>query len=194
MNLLSNVRRHLMRMLAAENGAPLVIVDLPGPHSGIHVMEALFETLGFQKLASDYLPGRSISLSRFGEEESVAWIHAQSPLPELVAAEFRLDALSREAAEIVLKHSLQANGSPVAEARDLAFAARRGDVAASRLLLDLYSSFLSRRDWAPPSVEDHRRVRHENELLAQVLAFGRLARPQEPTEILGSPTRSKRAG
>lgn len=150
------------RALAAKNSAPIVldhfaVIDLPGPQSGIPVLQKLFAAIGYETRGQDYLPDKQNTFLWMAEEDSEN-TPAVDALPQVVVADFRLDALPDHVRVIIEKYSAQTKPAPD---------------AATMTIESLCAYFTAGRDWPLPTVQEFQTVHAFNELLAWVLVFGR---------------------
>ncbi len=163
--------------LLANHIAPPVldhfaIIDLPGPHTGITELSHIFNSIGYEFQGKDYLPEKQNDFTWMAESDS-SGTPAQTVLPQVVVADFRLEELPPEVRNIVTKYSSQAKPSPAATVATLAAQAKLNNQQAAEKLFALMTQYLSGREWPLPKVCEFETVREYNELLAWVLVFGR---------------------
>lgn len=150
----------------------LAIIDLPGPHTGLHELSRIFSALGYEIHGRDYLPEKQNDFAWMAACDSFGTPAAQA-LPQVVVADFRPDECPADVREIILKYSRQAPPSPAAKIETLAAHAADGDARSAQDLQQLVLTYLSGRDWPLPTVREFETVRAFNELIAWVLVFGR---------------------
>jgi hypothetical protein len=148
------------------------IIDLPGPHTGIPYLSQIFSILGYEERGKDYLADKQNDFLWMAES-NIGTLPAASALPQVVVADFRLDAMPVEIKKIIEKYSKQSQISALAHVQKLAQRASSGDTDAARQCADTIMHYLRGRDWPLPTSAEFHRVREFNELLAWVLIFGR---------------------
>lgn len=148
----------------------LAIIDLPGKHTGMHVLQKIFNALGYEVKGKDYLPEKQNDFTWLAEIDS-ADHSAADVLPQVVIADFRLEEMPVNVRDIICKYSDQAKPAPIAELTQLL----QQDHGAEKSILNLLSDYFSGRDWPLPTLAEFHAVRDFNELLAWVLVFGRKA-------------------
>lgn len=147
----------------------LAIIDLPGPQTGISQLQKIFTAIGYKFQGKDYLPEKQNDFTWMADH-ACNGIAAQSALPQVVIADFRLDELPGAVKDIICKYNQLAPASPATFIEKLA---QRDDPASRETLLKLIIEYLSGRDWPLPTMREFEMVRECNELLAWVLVFGR---------------------
>lgn len=145
------------------------VIDLPGPHTGIAVMQKLFSLLGFTLRGQGYLPEKQNDFHWLAEENAEA-MNAQEVLPQIVVADFRLDEMPKNISNIILKYASQARPFPFAQMESLL---ELNTQEASQQIHQLVTHYFSGRDWPLPTVAEFTIIKQFNELLAWVLVFGR---------------------
>lgn len=141
----------------------LAIIDLPGPNTGIRVLENIFSRIGYTLHGSDYLPEKQNDFAWLAANNTKG-IPAKEALPQIVVADFRLDEMPNEIRDIIYHYSSQAPTSPLKIMTDM---------TDPEQLQQLFSHYLSGRDWPLPTTREFNLVHEFNELLAWVLVFGR---------------------
>jgi hypothetical protein len=149
------------------------VIDLPGPHTGRHVLAQIFSELGYLKQGEGYLPDKQNDFSWMTEENSFSTPVSQV-LPQVVVADFRLDELPVEIKTIIAHYAQFAPLAPIDKIRTLAAKTRANDQAACLQLCQLITDYFAGRDWPLPTKSEFLRVHEFNELLAWVLVFGRM--------------------
>jgi len=140
------------------------VIDLPGPHSGIPVLCEIFSGLGYEERGRDYLREKQNDFLWMAKA-GCQMLAAEDALPQVVAADFRLDEMPPEISNIIYHYSSQASSTAAAEIRTLM---QRGLPCTDRIL-----QYFAGRDWPLPRVKEFQMVQEFNELLAWVLIFGR---------------------
>jgi hypothetical protein len=148
------------------------IIDLPGPFTGIPYLCEIFSKLGFIVRGIDYLPDRQNAFCWMAEENSNG-CHPRDVLPQVVVADFRLDALPPEIKKIITFYASYAKPSPIEDINRLIKRLYEGDTEAMFEIEKIIVSYLKGRDWPLPTVNEFYTVAEFNELLAWVLIFGR---------------------
>lgn len=148
------------------------IIDLPGPKTGIPHLSPLFAALGYCEQGRDYLADKQNDFLWMAESSSMK-LPAATALPQVVVADFRLDAMPVEIRRIIEKYSHQAQALPIEAIRDLLTRASQGDIQAATQCTNIILRYLEGRDWPLPSLHEFHTVKEFNELLSWVLIFGR---------------------
>jgi hypothetical protein len=148
------------------------VIDLPGPNTGIPELRRILSAVGYVYQGSDYLPEKQNDFIWMAEEDSIG-MPAASVLPQIVAADFRLDEMPRDIRDTVLKYSSQSPASPAQMIETLGARAAENDVHAAQQLKKLIAAYFLGRDWPMPTVRDFEVMHEFNELIAWVMIFGR---------------------
>lgn len=148
------------------------VIDLPGPHSGIPHMSQIFSAIGYIAQGRDYLAEKQNDFMWMTEIDCINQ-PAREVLPQIVAADFRLDEMPVEIRNIIYKYSSQTQPSPINHIQALSTLAAKGDIHALEQCSNVIVRYFAGRDWALPSTKEFRLVSEFNELLAWVLVFGR---------------------
>lgn len=148
------------------------IIDLPGPNSGIPYMHQIFLSMGYTTQGNDYLADKQNDFLWMAEK-NCSNLLATEALPQVVAADFRLEAMPMEIATIVQRYSNQIPPPPITEINTYIQRIADGDRSAMSPCAQLILNYFSGRDWSLPTVRDFHTIREFNELLAWVLIFGR---------------------
>lgn len=141
------------------------IIDLPGPHSGIPILQEIFTDLGFVERGKDYLADKQNDFLWMAEADCLSK-PARDVLPQVVVADFRLEEMPNEISQIIKKYSSQCPDH-LSTIRELIKKEK------FQPCLDLLLNYFSGRDWSLPTVNEFYLVQEFNELLAWVLVFGR---------------------
>ena len=80
------------------------VIDLPGPHTGIPQLSKCFSAIGFIEEGKDYLADKQNDFLWMAES-NIRELPAASALPQVVVADFRLEAMPVEIREIIEKYS-----------------------------------------------------------------------------------------
>lgn len=148
------------------------IIDLPSKSSGIPTLQHIFTSLGYQKRGSGYLPEKQNDFLWLAELDCEQWL-AKDVLPQIVVADFRLEEMPTEIRHIIEKYTQYIKPAPLATIEQVALKAATGDHDAVLACTNQILSYLSGRDWPPPTLREYHLVKEFNELLAWVLVFGR---------------------
>lgn len=149
------------------------IIDLPGIHTGRHVLASLFHELGYIKQGEGYLPEKQNDFMWLAEENCLD-VHAGEAQPQVVVADFRLDELPVEIRNIIKKYAACTQAPPLTLIQQLAAKARAHDANACQQLTDIFIRYFSERAWPLPTTNEFFQVHEFNELLAWVLVFGHI--------------------
>lgn len=147
------------------------LIDLPSPHSGIPYLSQLFSALGYRVQGLDYLPDKQNDFLWLVENDAIDQL-AKKTLPQVVVADFRLDALPVEIKKVIEKYTQQMTSSPLKDIQCLSAKTYLGDEQAAAQLLSVLTDSFSKRAWSLPTLADFKTVHAFNELLAWVLLFG----------------------
>lgn len=147
------------------------LIELPSQQTGIYFLGQLFSALGFEVRGKGYLANKQNDFSWFAEADIIN-CSVKEALPQIVAADFRVEELSPKVAEVIKKYIQTTKLSSISEIQSLAARLKNNDEAAWQALWDLVWSRLTERQWPLPTVADFNCVQAENELLAWVLAYG----------------------
>lgn len=168
--------RYLHTILKKKCGSALpldhfAIIDLPGIHTGIPHLHELFSALGYETRGQDYLAAKHNDFLWMAEKNA-ALQPASTVLPQVVIADFRLEALPKQVAAIITKYASAATPLPRAAITYWLSRLSTGSEAHTKLE-DLILTYLSGRDWPLPTIKEFKTVHECNELLAWVLVHGR---------------------
>jgi hypothetical protein len=147
------------------------LIDLPSVHSGIPYLSAVFSALGYQVQGADYLPDKQNDFSWLVEADAVGQTAAHT-LPQVVVADFRLDALPSPVRKTIEKYTCHIVTPALSQIQYLGAQIEKGDTAAAAQLAALLLDSFSKRSWPLPTLADFKRVEEANALLAWVLLFG----------------------
>lgn len=170
---LAQIEQHLSKHLV--NASPLdhfAIIDLPGPHSGIPTLSAIFSLIGYQERGKGYLPDKQNDFLWMADTDSMQGFAADA-LPQAVVADFRPAEMPAAIAAIIHKYAQQSAGFPLRQATLLLERVQQHDKEAYQALFNMITTYLNGRDWPPPTKAEFHLVREFNELLSWVLVFGR---------------------
>lgn len=167
---------YLQNTLQKKCGQTLImdhfaIIDLPGKNSGIKHLHTLFSVLGYVTRGQDYLPEKQNDFLWMAEQNAAAQ-PAHGVLPQVVIADFRLDALPENIKSIITKYANMAKPLP-SEAIQYWLAHLSTEKQAPTQLEQTILTYLSGRDWPLPTIKEFQTVHQFNELLAWVLVNGR---------------------
>ena len=144
---------------------------LPGEHTGAHVLQSIFESLGYKRM-DDYF---------FEEKQLKAfWMcppdingHTRESSPKIFISELIPANFSPEFREIIRRHGSEVVASPAKLISELAERAKGGDQKARETLEQECASFLTLLPaWSRPSIKDYEILRKESEYAAWTLLFG----------------------
>jgi hypothetical protein len=150
----------------------LAIIDLPGPHTGIKVLNKIFSCLDFVTRGSGYLPEKQNEFMWLAPIEAGSQ-KAKDVLLQIVVADFHEEDFSPKVREIILKYSQQASPFPWKNFYYLCSEIYNHNFSANEPLTQLVLDYINTRNWPLPSVKEYLAVKELNELLAWVLVFGR---------------------
>lgn len=153
------------------------LIDLPGPHSGIPIMEKIFALLGFHFRGQGYLPEKQNDFHWLAED-NIATLAPEEALPQIVIADFRLEEMPANIRHIITQYAEQATPFPFAETETLLNQAMsevttERTTEATTQLHQIFTHYLAGRNWPLPTITEFKTVQQYNELLAWVLVFGR---------------------
>jgi len=148
------------------------IIDLPSSVSGISTLKHIFQSIGYQQRGEGYLPEKQNGFLWLAEEECENSL-AKTALPQVVVADFCLEAVPIEVRRVIEKYTQHLQPAPLTAIKHLAQLADKGDQVAANECTDLIITYLAGRDWPLPSLREYDLVKEFNELLSWVLVFGR---------------------
>lgn len=148
------------------------VIDLPGPHTGIKYLKSIFSMLGYITRGSDYLADKQNDFLWLAEEDS-SGAPANSVLPQIVVADFRLSEMPAAVQNIIKAYSTQAKPFPFEQAEALVRRIEHGEIDLLPDLLTTIQKYFNGRDWPLPTVAEYKTVKAFNELLSWVLVHGR---------------------
>jgi hypothetical protein len=144
---------------------------LPGEHTGAHILQAVFEALGYKRM-DDY---------NFEEKQLKAfWMcppdidaHSREASPKVFISELIPTKFSPEFQEIIRRYCSQVTASPLPLIKELREKAKNGDKEAAAQFVAETSAFLSSLpSWSRPSLKDYEVLRKESEYAGWTLLFG----------------------
>ena len=145
---------------------------LPGPHCGAHVLQGLFEALGFTRKDSLYFEDKQLQ-AFWMCPPVLQGASCQSVLPKVFISELILDKFSPEFQKIVEFYSSQVLASSLQKMqKDAAAATQSNTEAAARLQSEAVAFLTQGPAWARPTWEHSQKLRAESEYAAWTLAFG----------------------
>lgn len=147
------------------------IIDLPSAHSGIPYLSAVFSALGYQVQGADYLPDKQNDFTWLAEVDAVGQAAAHT-LPQVVVADFRLEALPFSVRKTIEKYICHIVTPALSQVQYLSAQIVKGDTVAAAQLIALLIDVFSKRSWPLPTVADFKTVEEANALLAWVLLCG----------------------
>lgn len=148
------------------------VIDLPSVNTGIPIMQAIFERLQFDYRGCDYLPDKQNGFAWLCERGASAK-SACAVLPQVVIADFRLEALHPDIARIVSRYASLAPVFPFDQLDDYITRIEQGDERVVSPLVQLITTYFAGRAWPLPTRDEFETVKAANELLAWVLVCGR---------------------
>jgi hypothetical protein len=145
---------------------------LPGEHTGMHVLQQVFEALGYKR--RDPYKFEDKQLDAFWmEPPGTVEAKCADVAPKVFVSELILKKFTPEFQVIVQTAVDQVHASPVARITQLSKRALTGDQVAAVALVDECVSFLScGAPWARPSLSEFETLRKESEYAAWTLVFG----------------------
>jgi hypothetical protein len=148
------------------------VIDLAGPHTGIPILSELFTSIGYIKGGNDYLPDKQNDFLWMYEDDSINNL-ASTVLPQVVTADFRLNAMPPAISLIIEKYAHLASQTTIPKLKALHQQILAGEAHAQALFISTLCDYFTGRDWPLPTVDEFHTVQRFNELLAWVLIFGR---------------------
>ena len=155
----------------------VALVDLPGPRTGIAVLCALFESIGYTPRGKGYLPDKQNDFLWMAEQTADQQSLAES-LPQIVIGDFRLAQLPKTISNIIIKYANQAPPIPLALIEKyIQFLKKRAatsyvyQTGIPRLMIVLKHHLLHRK-WPLPTQLEFESIQAHNPLLAWVLVYG----------------------
>jgi hypothetical protein len=145
---------------------------LPGDHTGMHVLQSVFESLGYKRKDPYHFEEKQLS-AFWMEPPNTHGNTCAATCPKVFISEIILDRFSEPFKKIIRDATSQVKASPVKFIRELSAAAGNGDQTASDQLVRECVAFLSKgAPWARPSFADYEILRKESEYAAWTAVFG----------------------
>jgi hypothetical protein len=144
---------------------------LPGEHTGSHVLQGVFEALGYTR-KDDY---------HFEQKQLKAfWMcppdihgHTREASPKIFISELIPSRFSSEFQEIIRRLSSQVVASPLARINALKIKVLSGDTnAAEELVRECTSLLTTLPSWSRPSVREYEVLKKESEYASWTMLFG----------------------
>ncbi|RZA16324.1 MAG: DUF1338 domain-containing protein, partial [Proteobacteria bacterium] len=144
---------------------------LPGEHTGAHVLQGVFEALGYER-KDDYF---------FDEKQLKAfWMcppdidaHSREASAKIFISELIPSKFSPEFQEVLRRSTQQVVASPLLNIHKLRDAAKKGDSkAADQLVVECVGLLTSLPAWNRASAKDYEILRNESEYAGWTLLFG----------------------
>lgn len=145
---------------------------LPGEHTGMHILSAVFEALGYVKRDSYYFEDKQLNAVWF-EPPATEGKRCVQVAPKIFVSELILDKFSENFRAVVSHAVNQVRVTPVAKIQSLSKRAESGDeVAAAQLVQECVSFLSSGAAWARPTSAEYELLRQSSEYAAWTLVFG----------------------
>lgn len=144
---------------------------LPGEHTGAHILQAVFEALGYKRM-DDY---------NFEEKQLKAfWMcppdieaHSREASPKIFISELIPTKFTPEFQEIVRRYTSQVSASPLPRIKALREKLKTGDQeAAAEFVAECAGLLTALPAWNRPSLKDYEILRKESEYAAWTALFG----------------------
>lgn len=145
---------------------------LPGEHTGMHILQALFECFGYQRKDNYHFEDKQ--LKAFWMQPPITSDKmCKDALPKIFISELMPERFSADFKKIVQTASAQVVASPIERMRGFSAKAKSGDTEAKKQLVEEGVAFLScEAPWARPRIADYEMLRKESEYAAWTLMFG----------------------
>lgn len=150
----------------------LAVIDLPGEHSGITVLQQIFARLGFEFRGEGYLPDKQNGFMWLRVNENDQEL-ANNAFPQIVIADFCLSELPTDVATIISHYANRSSPFPFAAFDELLAQLKEGDLTAQNAILQILLTYFEGRSWPNPTLAEVTKIKAVNELLAWVLVCGR---------------------
>jgi hypothetical protein len=145
---------------------------LPGEHTGMHVLQSLFECFGYERKDNYHFEDKQLK-AFWMQPPNTSEKMCKDALPKIFISELMPDRFSSEFKKILHLATAQVVTSPISRMKNLAEKAKTGDVQAKRQLVEEGVAFLSSEaPWARPRIADYEVLRKESEYAAWTLVFG----------------------
>lgn len=175
----TNTQAHTISKGLTQHGSKIVldhlaIIDLPSKHSGISILTQMLSALGYISQDHGYLPDKQNEFLWLVEIDALEK-PAQAVLPQIVVADFWLDALPSNVRQIIEKYTAYIPQPPLRDIQRLAgkLFLNAADPTLSDTILKILTEYFLTRPWPVPTFHDFKTVQEANELLAWVMVFGR---------------------
>ena len=145
---------------------------LPGEHTGMHVLQALFECFGYERKDNYHFEDKRLKAFWMQPPNTVGKM-CKDALPKIFISELVIENFSSEFRKIVRTATSQVAANPLARVRAFAAEAKAGDLQAKKQLVEECVAFLScEAPWARPCMADYEVLRKESEYAGWTLMFG----------------------
>ena len=146
----------------------LAIIDLPSQHSGIPVLQRIFAALGFVPKGSGYLPEKTNDFIWMMPEDNTHKLATES-LPQIVLADFRSNLLTQKTQQILDKFT----SSMALFDFNLFEQYLQHLPNTTENIVNMVFDYLNWQPVVLPTLAEYNYVKHENQLIAWVMLFGR---------------------
>ncbi len=168
---------HIQKILQALSGKDCVldhfaIIDLPGPQSGISVLNQIFMALDYVPQGRDYLRQKHNEFLWLAPREAKDQKATEAD-PQIVIADFCLADMDPKIATIISHYANLAKPFPWRKFHQFCGEIYQGNLSNEASFIQLILAHLQARTWPEPSLKDYLEVREYNELLSWVLLLGR---------------------
>lgn len=145
---------------------------LPGEHTGKHVLQAVFEALGYKRRDPYHFEDKQLD-AFWLEPPGTKDKKCADTAPKVFVSELMLPKFAQDFQDIVRDATAQIRTSPVVKIQSLSHLAQKGDAkAADELVAECVAFLSSGAPWTRPTVAQYERLRKDSEYAAWTLIFG----------------------
>lgn len=166
--------KHLLKIFDSQqiHLDHLAIIDLPSINSGRLQLKKIFEALEFVVAGNAYLPEKQNPFL-WMREKNHPETSIKSTFPQIVLADFELEAFPAKQQAILKKYADQAYPFNHQQFKEYLSDIKEGNQSAVNNCAQLIAAYITNRPWPLPTKAEVLSIMEFNELAAWVLVFGR---------------------
>jgi len=144
---------------------------LPGPHTGVHILEAVFKALGYERRDDYFFEAKQLKAFWLCPPDIHA--HTLDASPKVFLSELIPDRFTPEFKSVVTRLTSSVVASPVPRIEDCAAQAKSGNVDAAHALVEECVKLLTTLpSWPRPSLKDYEILKKESEYASWTMLYG----------------------
>lgn len=145
---------------------------LPGEHTGMHVLQKVFESLGYKRRDDYFFEDKQLD-AFWMEPPCTEGSTCAAVTPKVFISELILKKFSDPFQAVVRNAVDQVKTSPISKIESLSQRAKKGDTIAAKELEAECVAFLSQgAPWSRPTVDEYELLRAHSEYAAWTIVFG----------------------